>query len=297
MEGQKCNRQVWCGIENPTDIFLYVLELEGGKYYVGLTLDVEARFRKHAEGKGAEWTKLHRPIRVVMQVNTGLRNQREAEAFENQVTVECMASYGKHNVRGGHFSFVNDNAVDVAIWGRGAASQLMQHKLQTVGMDVDAPWSVAIDSFLDSALEYYDEGGPEPLREVVFAKVFRLTRYAYWRESFSPCLSAAFWGPKGVLPVLLSFKLGRPVASKHKYVYDVLASAMSRGRNGLHPHRNLYLKVWQAYDPQVTNNQVPVVARLMQQLNPAEKWDHQFNDGVSVFLPETRQLLRCKPEA
>lgn len=39
----------------------YALELEDGKYYVGITgrTDVQKRLAEHLKGKGAKWTVLH----------------------------------------------------------------------------------------------------------------------------------------------------------------------------------------------------------------------------------------------
>lgn len=45
--------------------FLYVLECERGVLYVGIATDVEARFAKHASGKGAAFTRINRPVRVL----------------------------------------------------------------------------------------------------------------------------------------------------------------------------------------------------------------------------------------
>lgn len=45
--------------------WLYVLECEGGVTYVGTASDVEARFRKHAEGKGSRHTRINKPIGIL----------------------------------------------------------------------------------------------------------------------------------------------------------------------------------------------------------------------------------------
>jgi len=76
---------------------LYILQLENGKYYVGKTTDVKKRFDQHVCGNGAEWTKLHRPIKL-------LETRRIAsEHDENNKTKDMMKTYGIDNVRGGSY--------------------------------------------------------------------------------------------------------------------------------------------------------------------------------------------------
>jgi putative endonuclease len=45
--------------------FVYVLECERGKLYTGITNNVQQRFDKHAAGKGARFTKLNKPLRIL----------------------------------------------------------------------------------------------------------------------------------------------------------------------------------------------------------------------------------------
>jgi putative endonuclease len=45
--------------------FVYVLECIGGKLYTGITNDIDRRFDRHASGKGAIYTRLNPPIRVL----------------------------------------------------------------------------------------------------------------------------------------------------------------------------------------------------------------------------------------
>ena len=47
--------------------FVYMLECEDGSYYIGTTNDVEKRFAKHINGKGASYTRSHKPVKVVYQ--------------------------------------------------------------------------------------------------------------------------------------------------------------------------------------------------------------------------------------
>ena len=45
--------------------FVYMLKCAGGSFYIGSTNDVEKRFAKHKEGKGASYTRSHKPVSVV----------------------------------------------------------------------------------------------------------------------------------------------------------------------------------------------------------------------------------------
>lgn len=44
---------------------IYILECAGGRLYTGIALDIEARYRAHAAGKGARFTRSYPPQRIV----------------------------------------------------------------------------------------------------------------------------------------------------------------------------------------------------------------------------------------
>ncbi len=74
---------------------LYVLRLENNKYYIGTTYNLNFRYAQHAQGHGAKWTRLHKPVEVVRII------MNSTPQMENDITREYMALYGKDNVRGG----------------------------------------------------------------------------------------------------------------------------------------------------------------------------------------------------
>ena len=43
---------------------IYVLELEGNRYYVGKTKDTNARIKRHFKGYGSEYTKKFKPLKI-----------------------------------------------------------------------------------------------------------------------------------------------------------------------------------------------------------------------------------------
>jgi putative endonuclease len=47
--------------------FLYILECAGNRLYTGITVDVDARYTAHANGKGAKFTKGFPPKKILFQ--------------------------------------------------------------------------------------------------------------------------------------------------------------------------------------------------------------------------------------
>lgn len=86
---------------------LYVLKLEEGKYYVGITSKTpEERFKEHKNGfYGAEWTKIYKPIKIDQSIDLGITTFERAEAYENKVTRKYIKEYGLDNVRGGNITY------------------------------------------------------------------------------------------------------------------------------------------------------------------------------------------------
>ena len=76
---------------------LYVLQLAGGKYYVGKTKNVADRYKQHIAGDGAAWTKKFKPTKLMS--TRGLKDEHD----ETNVTKDLMKKYGVDNVRGGAY--------------------------------------------------------------------------------------------------------------------------------------------------------------------------------------------------
>lgn len=78
---------------------VYVLELQQGKFYVGITTKpIRERFEEHRSGNGSAWTRKYTPLSVVQEILTTDRYH------ENNVTLKCMEKYGIENVCGGSYS-------------------------------------------------------------------------------------------------------------------------------------------------------------------------------------------------
>lgn len=45
--------------------FCYIVECADGSFYTGWTMDPTRREKQHNSGRGAKYTRLHRPVRLV----------------------------------------------------------------------------------------------------------------------------------------------------------------------------------------------------------------------------------------
>lgn len=72
----------------------------GGYIYVGISLNVEKRLYEHSIGVGANFTKKHKPIKV-LKMYPICYERKEAYIEENRATKAYRAIYGADNVVGG----------------------------------------------------------------------------------------------------------------------------------------------------------------------------------------------------
>ena len=61
--------------EKPGQVwYLYLIECEDGSLYTGITTDVERRYAQHVAGKGARYTRMKKPMRLVGFRECGTRS-------------------------------------------------------------------------------------------------------------------------------------------------------------------------------------------------------------------------------
>jgi hypothetical protein len=78
-------------------VYIYVLQLEKNKYYIGKTNNPKFRLDDHFNFNGSEWTKIYKPINIIeLKPNCD-------DYDEDKITIQYMNKYGINNVRGGSF--------------------------------------------------------------------------------------------------------------------------------------------------------------------------------------------------
>lgn len=79
-------------------VFIYILQLELNKYYIGKTNNPDIRLDSHFNSSGSEWTKIYKPIKVYELISN-------CDTYdEDKFTLKYMEKEGIDNVRGGSFS-------------------------------------------------------------------------------------------------------------------------------------------------------------------------------------------------
>ena len=79
-------------------VFIYILQLELNKYYIGKTNNPDIRLDSHFNSNGSEWTRIYKPIKVYELIS-------DCDSYdEDKFTLKYMEKEGIDNVRGGSFS-------------------------------------------------------------------------------------------------------------------------------------------------------------------------------------------------
>ncbi|MBS7459219.1 GIY-YIG nuclease family protein [Pseudomonas syringae] len=94
-------------VKRGTEYFLFILKLEGDRYYVGYSSKPDLRIRRYFAGKGSDWTALHKPVEVLAKRSLGTLCESEAAAKTADATISMMRLFGWRNVRGAAWKSVD----------------------------------------------------------------------------------------------------------------------------------------------------------------------------------------------
>lgn len=85
-----------------TNYYLYDLQCEKGKRYIGITSCQIKRMAEHRKGKGSRWTRIYKPIKINSVISLGDISYAEACIIEDYETLKLL-DQGEQGVRGGHY--------------------------------------------------------------------------------------------------------------------------------------------------------------------------------------------------
>ena len=111
--------------------YTYVLECEDGSFYIGQASDLIARWNQHLSGQGAEWTKRHKPIKIIH--HEIFPSREEAVAREKELKTGFGRKWIKREIEAGRNKLFFQNGEteiraqlksDKTTWHQGYISQL-----------------------------------------------------------------------------------------------------------------------------------------------------------------------------
>ncbi|RMR10065.1 GIY-YIG nuclease family protein [Pseudomonas syringae group genomosp. 7] len=94
-------------VKRDTEYYLFILKLEGDRYYVGYSSKPDLRIRRYFAGKGADWTAMHKPVEVLAKRSLGTLSESDAAAKTADATISMMRLFGWRNVRGAAWKSVD----------------------------------------------------------------------------------------------------------------------------------------------------------------------------------------------
>jgi putative endonuclease len=83
--------------------YVYILRCKDGSYYTGHAKNVEKRFEMHKNGRGARYTRVHEPEKVVYieqfeNRSEAMRRERKIKTFNHYKKQELITNNDEHTV-------------------------------------------------------------------------------------------------------------------------------------------------------------------------------------------------------
>jgi len=80
--------------------YVYVILCEGGSFYTGYTKNVDSRMKLHASGKGARYTRMHKPKKLVYveectSVAEAMKREKRVKKLTHKEKLELVRTQAK----------------------------------------------------------------------------------------------------------------------------------------------------------------------------------------------------------
>lgn len=74
--------------------YVYLARCDDGTLYTGYTADLKKREAKHNEGKGARYTRIRRPVRIVYHEEF----ETKSDAMKREYQIKCLGKKDKEGL-------------------------------------------------------------------------------------------------------------------------------------------------------------------------------------------------------
>ncbi len=175
---------------------------------------------------------------------------------------------------------------------------LQSKELQRIQLQT---WQQSVDEFIDLAIDHYESDCDDDTKNALLSKVDRLKDSSYWREEFKALKEYEFNGWHGVLSVLLSIKLNRPISySKDFTVYQVIEAGLRTSYKDFGKHANAILYLWacKTYKPTMTTKNHSWIStyakKVKSSIDNNENIYRRFtgyDEIIKLLFPELRKHL------
>lgn len=162
-------------------------------------------------------------------------------------------------------------------------------------------WAAGVHAYREAALRYFESDHGDEERRALMVVVDELEQRAGWHRGFEGLRESRFYGYHGVLAVLLSIEIGRPVSySPQLSVFQVIEAGLrtaSRGV-GLHAYAVLYLWAYKTYRPAMPGKQrqwlIDYGRRIKRSVTNGEevyRRDTSLDEAIGLLFPELGEEL------
>lgn len=96
------NKNIISIMSSRNKYYVYSLNLENGKKYVGMTSNINRRMNQHFSGNGAKWTQKYEPVSI--NRISEYKSKNEARHAETDVYYKMKNYHGGSKVRGAGYT-------------------------------------------------------------------------------------------------------------------------------------------------------------------------------------------------
>ena len=173
--------------------------------------------------------------------------------------------------------------------------QIEHERVEASRAEQARQWTAGVAAYRTAALRYFEKDHGDEGHRALMAVVDELEEHTAWHAGFEGLRESRFCGYHGVLSVLLSIQVGRPVSySPQLSVFQVIEAGLrTASRVGLHAYAILYLWAYKTYRPATPEKQrkwlIDYAYKIKLSFAKGEsvyRRDTSFDEAIELLFPE-----------